>query len=204
MNLIVRQTHPQHFGRYDIPKFPTRAFLTCLGLTIVFFWLGYHLFLLIGIVALCVLVVKDGYLSGLADATELPVAPTLGQANMRVTYTRRTVRYRGFLFLRRRPITQLVVFIAVSELAKARLRDARAWNNVLYIYKFSYKPGDESQYHYRLRDIVEKGPLIFEKLDINELNAIEDDIRAAVDNLARYVKNLSEDQARSSTETVEY
>ena len=54
------------------------------------------------------------------------------------------------------------------------------------------------------RDIVEKGPLIFEKVDVNELNAIEDDIRAAVDNLARYVKNLSEDQARSSTDTVEY
>ena len=41
---IRANTDPQHFGRYEVPKFPTRPFLICLGLTIVFLWLGYYLF----------------------------------------------------------------------------------------------------------------------------------------------------------------
>jgi hypothetical protein len=206
MNYTMTKTDPRKFGAYEVQTWPMWWFYASIAATIFFIFFATPL-AFISVVFVFALMVKPGYFSGLADATETPVAPTIGQANIRATYTRRVVTYRPFLllpFIRGRSATQLLVFIAVSELAKARMRSARTWNNVLYIYKYSGMSEHSFDNEYRLRDIVEKGPLIIEKVDVNELNVIEDDIRTAVDNLARHVKNLSEDQAHSSTDTVEY
>jgi hypothetical protein len=104
----MKYTDPQYFGTYEKATWPLWPFYVVIAATALLLYFNNSLALL-GILTIIVLYNKKNYLWALSDATDTPVPPAIGQANIRATFTRRVVKYRGFLGSTVSTRTQLVV-----------------------------------------------------------------------------------------------
>ena len=206
----MKYTEPTAFGSYEPNVITPWPFVIAVVFTAITLYFN-SIYAFLGILAVIALGWKTHSIHGLVETSEQPTAPPpLGSANIRATFIRRVSKYRfGLLF--KEDHNELVMFLSLSELAKARLKKAGYYDATFYVLKimrnFSKVGGPaqpDTELLYRLKDIVEKGPFIYTNDDINQLNRVENELRECVANIAAHVQILSDDKSRSSTDTVEF